>query len=431
MKKFNRKFMFGAATAAHQVEGNNKNSDFWVLENIPGSLYKEKSLDAVDHYNRYKEDIKILADAGLNSYRFSLEWARIEPSKGNFDKNEIEHYRDMINFCHDNGVTPIVTLHHFSSPRWLISEGGWESETTVEYFGRYCKYVVSELGELMPYICTINEANMGVQIARIMKEYQAKMAKATKVQSANADVQVGINVDSQSSMEKYYRAAGEAFGIDPRKLHTFHDPRTEHGDLIIMKCHEKAREVIKEINPEIKVGLTMSLYDYQAQPGGEELVKKLWDEDFLHYLPYIQEDDFFGVQNYTRKVFGPNGKIEPDENTRLSEVGNEFYPLSLAGVIRFVAKHWKKSIIVTEHGIATSNDKDRVELIEEAIAGLYDCIEEGIDVIGYMHWSLLDNFEWQLGYTPKFGLIAVDRATQIRYPKESLTILGNMSNSRF
>lgn len=429
MKKFNSKFMFGAATAAHQVEGNNTNSDFWVLENIPGSLYKEKSLDAVDHYNRYKEDIKLLADAGLNAYRFSLEWARIEPSKGNFDKNEIEHYRDMINFCHENGVTPIVTLHHFSSPKWLITEGGWESETTVEYFGRYCKYVVSELGELIPYICTINEANMGVQIARIMKEYQAKMAKATKAQSANADVQVGINVDSQSSMEKYYRAAGEAFGIDPRKLHTFHDPRTEHGDLIIMKCHEKAREIIKEINPAIKVGLTMSLYDYQAQPGGEELVKKLWDEDFLHYLPYIQEDDFFGVQNYTRKVFGPNGKIEPDENTRLSEVGNEFYPLSLAGVLRFVAKHWKKAIIVTEHGIATSNDKDRVELIEGAIDGLYDCIEDGIDVIGYMHWSLLDNFEWQLGYKPRFGLIAVDRATQTRYPKESLTVLGNISKS--
>lgn len=431
MKKFNDNFMIGAATAAHQVEGNNKNSDFWVLENIPGSMYKEPSLDAVDHYNRFREDIKLLKDAGLNAYRFSIEWARIEPSKGSFDKNEIEHYRDVLKFCHENGVTPAVTLHHFSSPKWLITEGGWESETTVEYFGNYCKYVVSELGDLIPYICTINEANMGIQISRIMKEYQAKMAKAAEVKSANADVQVGINVSGQSAMEKYYKARGEAFGVDPRNINTFHDPRTKNGDLIIMKCHVKAREVIKEINPDIKVGLTMSLYDYQALPGGEEYVQTLWDEDFLHYLPYIKEDDFFGVQNYTRKVFGPNGKIEPDENTRLTEVGNEFYPLSLAGVIRFVSKHWKKPIIVTEHGIATSNDKDRVELIEGAMEGLYQCIEEGINVLGYMHWSLLDNFEWQLGYRPKFGLIAVDRTTQTRYPKESLKVLGNIKKFGF
>jgi beta-glucosidase len=431
MKKFKSNFMFGAATAAHQVEGNNVNSDFWVMENIPGSSFKEKSLDAVDHYNRYREDIKMLADAGFNTYRFSLEWARIEPSKGSFDKKEIEHYRDVLEYCHENGITPIVTLHHFSSPKWLISEGGWESETTVDYFANYCKYVVSELGELMTYICTINEANMGVQIGRVMKEYQAKMAKAAEAKSANADVQVGLNVDTKSAMEKYYRAAGEAFGIDPRNVQIFLAPRTKNGDLIVMKCHEKARQVIKEVNPGIKVGITMSLYDYQAQPGGEEYVKTLWEEDFLHYLPFIQEDDFFGVQNYTRKVFGPNGKIEPDENTRLTEAGNEFYPASLAGVLRFVSKHWEKPIIVTENGISTGNDKDRVEFIQGAIEGLYECVEEGINVIGYMHWSLIDNFEWQMGYKPKFGLIAVDRTTQIRYPKESLTILGNMKKFGF
>ena len=159
MKKFKSEFMFGAATAAHQVEGNNVNSDFWVMENLPGSMYKESSLDAVDHYHRYREDIKLLANAGLNAYRFSIEWARIEPTKGNFDKSEIEHYRNVLKCCHENSVTPIVTLHHFSSPKWLISEGGWESENTIGYFKNYCEYVVSELGDLIPYICTINEAN--------------------------------------------------------------------------------------------------------------------------------------------------------------------------------------------------------------------------------------------------------------------------------
>lgn len=426
MKKFEDKFMIGAATAAHQVEGNNINSDFWAMENMSGSSYKEPSLDAVDHYNRYCEDIKLIKDAGLNAFRFSIEWARIEPTRGNFDKKEIEHYKDVLNFCHENGVTPIVTLHHFSSPKWLITESGWEREATIEYFGDYCKYVVSNLGYLMPYICTINEANMGLQLSRVVSDMMAKMQRESGAKIEHSDVQVGINIDIQSIMEQRMRAMGEVFGTDPRNVHPFLTPRTEQGDIIIMKCHEKARKIIKEINPNIKVGITLSLFDHQALPGGEEYKKEMQDEDFLHYLPYIQEDDFFGLQNYTRSVYGPNGKIQPDENTRLTEMGYEFYPEALAGVIRFVSKHWNKPIIVTENGISTNNDKERVEFIERALLGVYKCIEEGINVIGYMHWSLLDNFEWQLGYKQKFGLIAVDRTTQIRYPKQSLAVLGDI-----
>ncbi|MGI8387562.1 glycoside hydrolase family 1 protein [Robertmurraya sp. P23] len=424
MKKFSDDFLFGAATAAHQVEGNNTNSDFWVLENIPGSTFKEPSLDAVDHYHRFREDIKLLVDAGLNTYRFTIEWARIEPSKGNYNQKEIDHYLEVLNYCHDLGVTPIVTLHHFSSPKWLISEGGWESETTVEYFGGYCKFVVTELGHLIPYICTINEANMGIQIKRVMEDMMSQMVGEAKQE--NGDVQVGLNMDMQKRMEEYYRSAGGAFGIDPRNVQTFLAPRTKNGDRIIMKSHEKARQLIKAVNPTIKVGITMSLYDYQTLPGGEEHVKKLQDEDFLHYLPYIEEDDFFGVQNYTRKVYGPNGKVDLDEKTRLTNMGYEYYPEALAGVLRFVSKYCNKPIIVTENGVSTSNDKERVEFIERALTGVHQCVEDGIPVIGYTHWSLLDNFEWQLGYTQTFGLIAVDRTTQTRYPKESLKTLGNI-----
>jgi beta-glucosidase len=426
MKKFQSNFMIGAAIAAHQVEGNNVNSDCWVMESIPFSSFKEPSLDGVDHYNKYREDIKMLADAGLNAYRFSIEWARIEPSKGNFDEKEIEHYRDVLKCCYEHGLTPIVTMHHFSSPKWLIIEGGWESETTIQHFGDYCRYVVSKLGDLMPYICTINEANMGLQLSRVISDMIAKMQRETALKSEHADVQVGINMDMQSMMEQSMRAMGEAFGIDPRKVQVFLSPRTENGDILIMKCHERAREVIKEVNPDIKVGITMSLFDHQALPGGEEYVKEMQDEDFLHYLPYIQKDDFFGLQNYTRSVYGPNGKIQPDENTRVTEAGYEYYPDALAGVLRFVSKHWEKPILITENGVCTSYDKERVEFIERALTGLHQCIEEGINVIGYMHWSLLDNFEWQLGYKPKFGLIAVDRTTQTRYPKESLKVLGDI-----
>lgn len=426
MKKFQSNFMIGAATAAHQVEGNNVNSDCWIMENMPGSSYREPSLDGVDHYNKYREDIKTLADAGLNAYRFSIEWARIEPSKNKFDKTEIEHYRDVLKCCYEYGVTPIVTMHHFSSPKWLIQEGGWESETTIQYFGNYCRYVVSKLGDLMPYICTINEANMGLQLSRVMSDMTSKMQRESDVKSEYAEVQVGINMDMQSMMEQSMKSMAEAFGIDARKVQVFLSPRTENGDILIMKCHERAREVIKEVNPNIKVGITMSLYDHQALPGGEKYVKVMQNEDFLHYLPYIQRDDFFGLQNYTRSVYGPNGKVQPDENTRVTEAGYEYYPEALAGVLRFVSKHWEKPIIITENGVCTSNDKERVEFIERALTGVHQCIEEGINVIGYMHWSLLDNFEWQLGYKPRFGLIAVDRTTQTRYPKESLKVLGDI-----
>jgi len=423
--KFYSDFMIGAATAAHQVEGNNVNSDFWLMESLPGTTFKEPSLDAVDHYRRFREDIKLLADAGLNAYRFSIEWARIEPSKGDYEPKEIEHYREVLAFCHQMGVTPIVTLHHFSSPTWLISEGGWESESTVEYFAKYCRYVVSELGDLIPYICTINEANMGVQIKKIMKRMMGSNEQKPEQKRENGDIQVGLNMDMKTRMEKFYGALGEAFGIDPRNVHTFLAPRTDHGDLIIMKCHEQARRAIREVNPNIKVGITFSLYDHQALPGGEEYVKAEQHDDFLHYLPYIQEDDFLGVQNYSRKIHGPEGVVPADEHTRKTKMGYEYYPEALAGVLRFVAKHWNKPIIITENGISTDNDEDRVEFIERALKGVRQCVEEGIPVQGYMYWSLLDNFEWQLGYEQTFGLIAVDRATQTRFPKGSLSFLGH------
>lgn len=424
-QKFEANFMIGAATAAHQVEGNNDKSDFWAMEHMENSMYKEPSLEAVNHYQLYKEDIQLLAEAGLNTYRFSIEWARIEPVKGCFESKEIEHYRQVLEFCHLNKVTPIVTLHHFSSPKWLISEGGWESDTTISYFENYTRYVLTELGDLIPYICTINEANMGKQISKIIKRMTAASATPTTKES-NPDVQVGLNIDTRSKMEKNFMELGQVFGIDPRKVQPFLSPRSEHGEQIIMKCHETARKVIKEVNPAIKVGITFSLYDHQALPGGEKHIDIEQYEDFLCYLPYLQEDDFLGVQNYSRKIHGPDGVVKPSDDTRVTKMGYEFYPEALKNVIKFVAKHWNKPIIVTENGISTDNDEDRVEFIQKALAGVHECMEEGINILGYTYWSLLDNFEWQLGYEQTFGLIAVDRTTQTRYPKASLTCLGAM-----
>lgn len=432
MTHFSKDFLLGAATAAHQVEGNNTNSDCWAMEHMEHTSYAEPSLDAVDHYNRYEEDIKLMADAGLNTYRFSLEWARIEPAEGQFNEEAIEHYRNVIRCCKANGIEPMVTLHHFSSPIWLIGKGGWEAESTIEDFTRYTHYVIEKLGDELHYVCTINEANMGLQIAAIAERYKrqmmAQMAQAQAADGKNdADgtVQVGINL--QKMMADQQAAAEEnrkVFGVE--KVANFTSMRSKEGDILIMKAHQAAKTVIKELAPHIQVGLTLSLHDMQvAEAGGEPFAEKEWDNEFTHYLPYIQDDDFLGVQNYTRSLFGPNGGLPYPEDAEMTQMNYEFYPEALEHVIRKVAKDFKGNLLVTENGIATNDDSRRIAFIEKALAGVENCIKDGIPVKGYCHWSLLDNFEWQKGYSMTFGLIAVDRATQTRMPKESLSYLGS------
>ena len=413
-------FLIGAATAAHQVEGNNIHSDYWAQEHMEYTSFNEPSGAACDHYNRYEEDIRLMAEAGLNAYRFSIEWARIEPQPGVFDENEIAHYRKVLECCHANGVEPIVTMHHFTSPRWLIEQGGWEAEATVERFARYCRYVVEQLGDLFTYACTINEANMGLQIAAITKRYMQMM----KVQSAEGKVQVGINLGDtlKERMKKQAAENRKIFGTPNPQV--FVSSRTPEGDLLVMKAHQAAKAAMKAVKPELQIGITLSLHDIQSLPGGEEAAAREWEEEFMHYLPYIRDDDFFGVQNYTRTLMGPDGSLPVPDGAKTTQMGYEFYPQALGHVIRTVHKSLPIPLIVTENGVAVSDDSRRVAFIEEALRGVDSCIEDGIPVKGYMYWSLLDNFEWQKGFSMTFGLIAVDRATQQRSPKRSLTFLG-------
>lgn len=433
--KCRRHFFIGAATAAHQVEGGNIHSDYWAQEHMVHTDFLEPSGDAVDHYHRYAEDIRLMAQAGLNAYRFSIEWARVEPEEGHFDEAQITHYRDVIRACRENGIEPVVTLLHFTSPKWLISKGGWESDDTPGYFARYTRYVMERLGDDLRYVCTINEANMGIQVAAIAKRYMQQMM--AKMQAAGAQggqqnsqnpkdttVQMGLNLEKMLANQKAAEAERmELFGVP--KTESFTTPRTPHGDEIVMEAHKAARAVIRELAPHIRVGLTLSLHDIQALPGGEEKAAKEWDEEFLHYLPAIEDDDFLGVQNYTRTRMGTSGSLPAPEGAEVTQMDYEFYPEALANVIRRVAVDFKKDLLVTENGIATSDDTRRVAFIQTALSGVKSCLEEGLPVKGYFYWSLLDNFEWQKGYSMTFGLVAVDRATQTRYPKESLNFLGH------
>ena len=311
-------------------------------------------------------------------------------------------------------------MHHFTSPRWLIEQGGWEAEATVERFARYCRYVVEQLGDLFTYACTINEANMGLQIAAITKRYMQMM----KVQSAEGKVQVGINLGDtlKERMKKQAAENRKIFGTPNPQV--FVSGRTPEGDLLVMKAHQAAKAAMKAVKPELQIGITLSLHDIQSLPGGEEAAAREWEEEFMHYLPYIRDDDFFGVQNYTRTLMGPDGSLPVPDGAKTTQMGYEFYPQALGHVIRTVHKSLPIPLIVTENGVAVSDDSRRVAFIEEALRGVDSCIEDGIPVKGYMYWSLLDNFEWQKGFSMTFGLIAVDRATQQRSPKRSLTFLG-------
>jgi beta-glucosidase len=424
---FNKDFMLGAATAAHQVEGNNIGSDYWIMENLEHSVFVEKSGLAVDHYNRYEEDIDLLKQAGLNAYRFSIEWARIEPVEGQWNEKEMEHYIKVIDYCLANGIEPVVTYHHFSSPAWLITKGGWESPDVVRYFERYAKYVTEHVAGKVKYVCTINEANMRLQMAFLIKDITERMSKQSEIQNQEGSVQVGVNLSqNQSQLMMSMMETAKAFNIDdPRKVANFVSQASEEGDLLVMKAHNAARNAIKAVDPSIQVGLTLSLHDIQCVDGGEENAKKAWDDEFTHYLPYIEKDDFLGVQCYTRKIFDEHGANSSFETCAKTQMGYEDYPAGIVNVVRKCAEEFKGTIIVTENGIATSDDERRCEFIKEVLTGLNDCITEGIKLKGYFAWSLLDNFEWQKGFSMTFGLISVDRNTMERTPKNSLKVLGS------
>ena len=401
-------FVWGAATAAHQVEGNNVASDFWVLENTPGTMFQEPSGDACDQLHRYPDDIALLRSLGFGSYRFSIEWARIEPEEGQFSVAALDHYRRLLACCHENGIAPCVTFHHFTSPRWVAADGGWESEVTVDRFLRYCERATAHLGDLIHLGCTLNEANLPVSLA-LAGVLPRQGLKGLAPFMAEAARRCG------TTLEQF----GPFLLGDPFKTRD-----------VMLAAHCRARDVIRSGPGEFPVGITLAMQDLVAVPGGEAHLAEARAESFDVFLDAARDDDFVGVQTYSRTRFGPDGPLPPEEGVPVLVMGYELWPQALEGTIRYAASRSGVPVYVTENGIGTDHDGQRIAYYREALQALIRCIEDGVDVRGYYAWSLLDNFEWIHGYGPRFGLVSVDRTTQQRTPKRSAGLLGDVARSR-
>lgn len=382
--RFPEGFLWGASTAAHQVEGNNVNNDWWMREHSSAHGIVEPSGDACDSYHRYREDIALLAGLGFNTYRFSLEWSRIEPEAGYVSRASIDHYRRMVDACREFGLTPMVTLLHFTVPKWMAARGRWRGRDAAERFARFTEAVLPVVADGVEWVCTINEPNM--------------MAMTPE---GDAPQVPGL--------------------IRP-------DPDTLVTEVLV-DAHLRSREILGSV-PAIKSGWSVATQAFQAETGCEQIAHDYGYPREDLFLEAAREDDFIGVQAYTRTVIGPHGPRPVPDDAETTLTGWEYYPAALAAGVR---NAWKFTgnvpVVVTENGIATADDTRRIAYAEAALTGLHEAMTDGVDIRGYLHWSALDNYEWG-SYAPTFGLIAVDRGTFARTPKPSAYWLGDVGRAK-
>jgi beta-glucosidase len=283
-------------------------------------------------------------------------------------------------------VDPVVTFHHFTTPRWVAAKGGWTDPATADRFASFCRRLAGELGPVIRRACTINEPSMVSTMGHLM-------------------------------------------GVFPPGLRDV-DTRRKVND-IFCDAHRKAVDAIRAGAPGVPVGITLAMSDYQAVDGGESKLERFRRGMEDVFFDATTGDDFVGVQTYSRTRVGPDGALGNEPGVEVLPMGYEFYPESLANTLR---RAWDYTggqipLVVTENGIGTDDDDQRIRYVQAALEGVLDCIDEGIDVRGYTYWSLLDNFEWAFGYGPRFGIVSCDRTTFERTPKPSAAWLGAVARS--
>ena len=367
-------FLWGSSTAAHQVEGGNTNNDWWQWEHTPGSTAVESSADGIDHWHRFDADFALLAALGQNAHRFSLEWSRIEPAEGEFSRAALDHYARVLESLACHGLTAFATLYHFTLPQWFAARGGWQARDALDIFGHYADKVATTLGDLIPYACTVNEPQI-VAIAGYAGGY---------FPPGHRDLDEARRVNTVLAQAHRVATASLRAGAGSPKIGT---------------CLQLP--LIEPLRPE-------SADDSAAA----DLARKFVVDDHIGDLRAGGDvGDFVGLQYYTRVLVDATNPLfiaAPAENAETTQMDWEIYPEGFGCMLRRLADA-RLPIVVTENGIATADDAQRIRYLAAHLQQVKDALSDGVDVRGYMYWSSFDNFEWAHGYTPTFGLIGIDR----------------------
>jgi len=398
-------FLWGAATAGHQVEGNNIASDTWLLEQVRPTAFKEPSGDADDSLHRWREDIALVKAMGLNCYRFSVEWPRIEPEKGQFSQAYLDFYTAMVDHCRKVGLAPVATFNHFTTPRWFAASGGWGQPDAAALFARYCDKVARAMAAGISHAVTFNEPNLALGGV-----WPSKPPPAAFMQTVDAML----------------AAAATASGSDRFVVLNASDPRP----LIpgILAAHQAGRAAIKAVRGDLPVGLSLAISD-DVGVGPDSAIERKRRIVYQPFFELARDDDFIGVQTYGRQYIGKEGPVAPPRDAARRANGEEWFPAAIGNTIRYAHQATGRPVLITENGIDADDDGERERFIPAAIASVEQAMRDGVPVLGYIHWSLLDNFEWLRGYGPKFGLVAVDRTSFRRMPKPSAAVLGRIARN--
>lgn len=381
-------FLWGSATSAHQVEGNNTNSDWWEFEKHQPT--DKKSGIAADHYNRYNEDFAIADSLKLNSQRISIEWARIEPKNGQFDALEIEHYREVLRSLKSKHFTVMLTLWHFTLPKWVADLGGWENPLTNEYFLRFLKEVIPAFDEYVDFWVTLNEPGVYVFMAYLQ-------------------------------------------GLWPPQKKSKWSAMLVHWNLT--QTHKKAYALIHSLSHK-PVGIAQNMQSFHASHKHSlvELAAVYISDIVSNHSFYIltkNYHDFIGINYYfhhrynTKKSFLPHLDEAAGQHRDVSDLGWEVFPQGLFDVLMDVANH--KPVYITECGIASTNDDRRTRFLIQYLSEVYRAIESGVRIKGFFYWSLIDNFEWHQGFEPRFGLVEIDYPTQKRKIRPSAYVFSEIA----
>jgi beta-glucosidase len=397
-------FLWGVAGAGHQTEGGNTLSDTWFLENVQPTIFREPSGPACDSYTRWRSDVDLAAGLGLNAYRFSVEWARVEPSPGEFSTSALDHYEAIVDHCLASGLAPVVTYNHFTSPHWFAARGGWLNPEAPELFARYCTEVTARFGDRLAVAVTMNEPNLTRLLTWMdLPSFVRDLERAT------------LTAASAAAGVPRYRAANVML---PEEMDAMADGM-EAG-------HRAARAAIKALQPSLPVGFSLAVADDVAVGADAGVRDRKRAEVYERWLKLARTDDYLGVQNYERLYYDGSGAVPPGPDVPRNQMGSGIEPDSLAGAIRYVHAETGIPVLVTEHGISTPDDSSRAAFLPPALEGLQSVIAEGVPVLGYLHWTLLDNFEWIFGYGHQLGLHEVNRKTFERTAKPSAEVYAKL-----